>query len=151
MALASPQAARDEIFALLKAAWDLSAETLTVMRGYNGTDFDRPQARGTGSEATPWMFAVIQHLPAETANANLGPAGSRRFNYGGVLIVQHFGPATDGLQKCHKLARVTKEATEGAKTAGGVFFRRVSVQEQPRDGDWGRVDVVAPFEYDTVR
>lgn len=143
--------ARDELFAMLKAAWDLSAglaiggdTPLVLWQGQENEP--RPPAD------QPYARATVLH--SDRNQASLAGADSlRRYDNTGVVIVQCFGPLTGGkgMTTAEALALIAKNAYEGKSSPGGIWFRRCRTNEiGPSDG-WYQINAVAEFTYDEVR
>lgn len=136
----TPSQARDEIFAVLKAAWDPTGYIMhwQDVRAQRDTDQD------------PFAAAFIQHADGFQSTL-VGSVGSREFTRLGFVTVQIFTPAGQGLQETYELAKVVSDAFEGISTPGGVWFRNVRLNEVGQDGEFYQLNVIANFRYTETR
>lgn len=141
MTVASTTVARDEIYAVLKTAWD--AQTPPVPPMIYPDTIGEPPATGA------WARATIRHAFDE--QASFAELGSRRYTSSGILIVQIFAQVALGYATLDPLIDVVKNAFRGATTPGGIWFRNARVVEVGRDGPWEQVNVLADFEYDQIQ
>ena len=132
--------ARDAILALLKAA--LVAETtLTICYADTTT---QPPAAVTSS----WMRVAVKH--ASGARATLGP--SAKHTQTGVLFVELYTPAGEGLRTADRIAGLVADAYTGKTTdQGGISFYDVAVKEIGTDEGWTHTNIDVQFEYQLVR
>lgn len=150
MPVDSEETAYDEMMALVKTTWDAGADTSGATLLWEGVAGERPTAPETGKPGTvePWGWAQFRH--DDGGLAAFGPSGAKRYRRLGLLTVQVYAPLTDGLTKAQKIARILETGLEGARTAGGVVFRRVRPDEVGRDGPWFHLNVVADVEYHII-
>lgn len=134
------QEARDEIFDVFKAAWDVT--------GYP-VHWEEVRKQRSGDE-TPWAVVTFQHAAGFQATLS-GAQGARTFARLGFVTVQIFTPNGKGLQDAYDLAKVVSDAFEGTATPGGVWFRNVRLNEVGRDGEFFQLNVVVEFRYDEVK
>lgn len=134
------QQARDEIFDVLKAAWDTTGYLI---------HWEEVRKQRSKQEA-PWAVATFQHTTGFQSTLS-GVVGSRTFTRLGFLTVQVFTPNGKGLQDAYDLAKVVSDAFEGTATPGGVWFRNVRLNEVGRDGEFFQLNVVVEFRYDEVK
>jgi len=136
----------DEILTVVQAAWT------TV----GGQDSSRLKYENVGTKSLPptgqsaWARVVLRHTESRQATLS-GAQGSRTFRRNGVLTVQVFSPTGRGIIGTSDLDTIIRDAYEGTTTSGGVEFRNVTINEVGQDGDFFQVNVVARFEYDTIR
>lgn len=128
--------ARDEMLAVLKAAWDATAVPSNM--SYPDKPFEPPD-----NEA--WGRVTIRHANGQQRTFS---AAMRQLRYArtGTLWVQVFAPAGDGNVTAYGLAETVVNAYQGAR--GTVWYRNVRMREQGADGAFSRVDVLADFTYD---
>jgi hypothetical protein len=77
--------------------------------------------------------------------------GRRRWERTGLVTVQIFVPAGEGLSEAYSLAKTVADAYEGTTTASGVWFRNVRVNEVGADGAWFQVNALIEFIYDEIK
>jgi hypothetical protein len=130
--------ARDEILALVHTVAD--AQTPDVLVVYDDVQEDKPS--GTAS----WLRAVVRHNAG--TRCTLGPGG--RHTQSGILFVQIFTPAGEGLAANDTLATALEAVFRGQSTDGGVVFRDVVTREIGQDGPWFQSNLYVDFEYDLV-
>jgi hypothetical protein len=93
----------------------------------------------------------VKHTTAR--QVTFGSPGGRRFrNFGFVNVEIYSVAGLDGLTTGDARSQVAKDAFEGVSTAADeIEFRNVRIVEIGADGPWDRVDVIADFEYDTIK
>jgi hypothetical protein len=142
-------AARDAINAQFKTAWDAGTAPLNA-----GTPF---AIYWDGAESTTlppgdktWARVTIRHNTG--SQQTFGPTGGRSFNRLGVIIVQVFVPAQEGLTLADVLATIVRSAFEGkhATADSGVWFHHARVNEVGPDGPWYQVNVLVEFVYEEL-
>jgi|SRR5688572_14082970 len=144
--------ARDEMFALFKAAWDANT---TAIAGYV------PEVRWQGKELTTkpdrskyWARVSLQSVleqQATLSNCVIEP-GKKKYESAGLIFVQVFAPkaiatAYDTLQK---LAIVARDAYRGKTTPGNVWFRNVRINTLEPEELFYRLNVVGEYEFDEI-
>lgn len=149
---ASYTEARDQMFALVTAAWN--AETAAVA-GYV------PELRYFGTpnptppDATKHWAQVATRNAVREHSAFVGNTPGptlRQHTTFGVLTFAINSPLSDmqayavGLELCG----VVQTALTNAQTAGGVFFRNVTVKELAADSKSYRFTVTAEYQFDSV-
>lgn len=153
MPVASVTVARDEILARLKAALDASDFSgITVV-------YDDAKNRQPGDEkdpakvpgGKPWLRVGVRH--SDGVQASLGSVnGKRRQEMSGLVFVQAFTPAGDGLKESDRLVEVILDAYRtGGATASGVQFRSARFAEIGKDGAWHQTNCLVDFLYDQIR
>lgn len=145
MTCESPSEARYDIYDLIVAAW-----------GDEGPiDFeDKPRNPNSNpippKTAVPWLRVKVQHTYGQQATL-ANEIGARRFRKSGIVLLQIFTPLGSSLREPDRLGILLNNALEGASTPHDVFLRNVRMNEIGSDGHWFQVNVVADFEYDSVR
>lgn len=148
--------ARDEMFALFKAAWDANA---TALVGYipevrwQGREIATPNA-GKPDNSKFWARVSIQSVleqQATLSNCVVEP-GKKKYESSGLIFVQLFGPksratAYDDLQK---LAIVARDAYRSKVTPGQVWFRNVRINTLQPEELFYRLNVVGEYEFDEI-
>lgn len=137
----SYRAARDEISDAFTDAWRLANPTFPIVY---------EDAPAPSRSALPWARLTIRHNRGEQ-EAMANPLGNRLFFRDGVVTVQIFTPAGEGLTRSYDLAKVAADAFEGRATPGGVWFRSVRIREIGPDGNWYQINVVADFQYNEAK
>ena len=129
--------ARDDILALLKAAAVYQSTALTII--YDDSKVDRPN---TGT----WLRANVKH--GRGSRAAIGPGAIHTQE--GILFVQIFTEAGNGLAHNDAIAKLIEDAFRGKYSEHGVVFRDVVTKEIGQDGIWFQSNVEVDFEYDLV-
>lgn len=132
--------AREDMFALVKQAWD----TTGYLMGWP----DVPNDNIPPSAQEPWARTTLRH---SSGGQRAFGDSRRRYERGGVLIVQVFAPRGDGLSRAYQLAKIVADVLEGQATPRGVWFRNVRIAEGGADGNFSQVSVLADFTYDEVK
>jgi len=130
--------ARDEILALVDAVAD--AQTPDVLVVYDDVQEVKP------ASTVSWFRAVVRHNAG--TRCTLGPGG--RHTQRGILFVQIFTTAGEGLAANDTFATALEAAFRGHSTDGGVVFRDVVTREIGQDGPWFQSNMNVEFEYDLV-
>jgi len=133
-----------EILALFKTVWDTTGHGARVKYDNVGKSSLPP------SGTDPWARVALRHTTAGQASLS-GSLGTQRFERKGVLAIQIFEPSGKGLSGATDLPKIVQDAYEGVRTANGVWFRDVVVNEIGVSGDFFQTNVVALFEYDEVK
>lgn len=132
--------ARDEIFSVIKTAWD----TTGFLMAWPDKDFEKPTGRD------PWARTTLRHTDGNQstlANHN----GLQRFKRDGVLTIQIFTPIGEGLSRSYDLSKIISDALEGTTTTKGVWFRNVRLNEIGSDAPWFQVNVNSDFSYEELK
>ncbi len=130
--------ARDEIFALLKTAWDTTGFPIK----WPGIKFSKPEPSATYAEV------IFHHLAGGQVAFGSGVSMWRR---AGSLLFRVNTPMGEGFTDTYSLAKVITDAIEGNATQGGVWFRETSIREGDEVGGYDRVTVETIFEYTEVK
>lgn len=156
MPIATVRQARDEIMARLKAALDASSFSgITVI--YDDAEEDVPLDDPTNTPpppdapaGQPWLRAGLRHTDGR--NASLGGInGKKRHEMSGLVYVQVFTPAGDGLKKSYDIVQVVLDAfRSGGATAGGIQFQRARFREIGKSGAFHQTNCLSDFLYDQI-
>jgi Bacteriophage related domain of unknown function len=132
--------ARDQMFAVFKAAWDTTPVPTNVVYP------DKASQVIPAGQA----YARLSVRHADGHQSSLGGAmGAKRYTQTGTLWVQVFAPVGDGLVTAYALAQTVVNAYRTAR--GTVWFRNVRMQEVGNAGAFEQINVLATFNYDDVR
>ncbi len=143
MPVADMNAAREIMQDTIHTAWIAQAEPVPPML-YDNKKGEKP------ADGDPYAKTFIRHVDA--GQVTFGGPGSRRFRKVGVITVQVFEPYGEGLTSSDQRAKIVSDALEGVSTAPDeVIFRNVRVVEVGLTGGWFQYNVVAEFEYDTIK
>lgn len=140
----TPKQAVDEILALLKEKLDEEApQVLVLWPNVRQEPPSDPDALGDPSE---WARVTVEHIDGnqESLADHLGRV---KFFKTGIVSISFFVPLGRGVSRATELANIGLTAYEGVRTSGGVWFRRVHLQEAGPSGSWFQVNVFATFEY----
>lgn len=145
MPFSYPSDARDAIASHFTDAWNAQAAPVPELR------YQDKYYTGLPAGTATWARLTIIHNLGQ--QVTLGAVGNRRFRRFGIVTVQIFTPAGDGLTRADAMVKIAMDALEGATTDGGdtVDFRRARFNEVGEDGPWHQTNVTAEFEYDAVR
>jgi hypothetical protein len=145
MTCESPSEARDDVYTLIVNAWGDEGPVDYEDKPRNPNDDPIPP-----KEQQPWIRIKMEHtFGRQVTLAN--EIGQRRFRKFGVITVQLFCPLGSSLREPERLGILLNNALEGASTPHDVLFRNVRMNEEGSDGHWFQVNVIADFEYDSVR
>ncbi len=130
----------DVILGLFKTVWDTSGHIAL----YENVAGDIPTA------VAPWARVTLRNVDGRQGSL-AGALGVQRFDRDGLLTVQIFVPAGEGLSEAHTLSKIVADAYEGVAGDNGIWFRNVRVNEIGPDGDWFQTNVLVDFTYDEIK
>lgn len=136
--------ARDEIYTMLKTAWDAMSDDYPLR--FQGMAEADPSSQVTDHHPPAWARASIHHT-----DMGDDALGGRLFYRRGLLMVELFTPRFDGLSTLDTLSQVVISAFQGQKSPSGIWFREVTFTETDSDGVYATGQVRARFEYNEVR
>ncbi len=97
-------------------------------------------------DATVWARLVVRQVAR--SQESLGGIGRRKFESGGVVIVQCFSPLDDGVDEADTLAEVARAIFEGKTLLPeNIRFTSSVVLEIGPTEDWYQINVEAFFTY----
>lgn len=139
--------ATDEVFGLLKTAWDADATTTGI-----GLYYDNVKTPTPGDDATqpakplPWARATLRHLDSPIE----GKGGdTAKYLTEALLTIQIFTPYGDGGELWRAIVKVLQAAIRGASIpAKALWFSNVRALERGQDRVWFRVDFQATVTYE---
>lgn len=142
-------AAVDRILTIIRAKWltDAAALNGAVLPELVFEDLQKDLKPAMPKDETKaWARVTIRHQGGMAT-----AIGNRKFRRTGMVWVQCFVPATDGLARtvAQALAALAQEAYESA--TGEVSFKNATVAEKNPDGLFARADCTADFWWDQVR
>lgn len=130
--------ARDEIFTLIKTAWDTTGFPIK----WPGVKFDKPEP------ASVWAEVIFHHLAG--GQQGFG-SGVNMWKRAGSMLVRVYCPMGEGFTLAYRNAKVIADAIEGNATPGGVWFRDTSIREGDEVGEYELVTVETIFHYTEVK
>ncbi len=100
---------------------------------------------------TPWARMVVRHNAG--TQDSLGPAGNRRFDRLGSLLVQVFTPLQEGTRQSKELTQTVIEGFEGTSITGTtICFNDVIAREVGSSDDvWYMAVIEITFRYTEIR
>jgi len=134
-----------EILGLFRTAW-LGAGQSDARVKYDNVG----KASVPPSGNVPWARVVLRHTTAKQASLS-GPSGTRRFERNGILVIQIFVPSGKGLAEAVDIPKIVQDAYEGKTTAGGAWFKDVTINEVGPDGAFYQTNIIVLFEYDEIK
>lgn len=149
--MATPDAARSSIYLAVKTAWDAGASTTGKTLIYENTTANIPPDE-VGTTGEPDIWGAVRVLSSNSRVQSLiGAEGVRRYRRVGVVVVELYTPAGNGLVSAGAVVKVVLDGLEGQTTANGVYFRDADVREEGVSGPWFLTVVTVNFEYDEVK
>ncbi len=144
--------ATDEILAVFNTVMKLNSATLIgYMLDIRWPGIIEP-SKPDGSKF--WARASIQTVasPQSSLSTCVEEPYQRRYTTNGLLFIQFFCPLSlaTSMTQGRKLAIVSQNAYRGKKTAGGVWFKNVRINELPPEALFHRFNVVSEFEFDEL-
>lgn len=103
-------------------------------------------SKKTKPSSGTWLRASIRH--GTGSRAAIGPEALHTQN--GILFVQIFTEAGNGLVANDAIAKLVENAFRGKRSEHGVVFRDIVTKEIGQDGIWFQSNVEVEFEYDLV-
>ena len=153
MPVATVRNARNEILARLKAAFDASDyAAITVVYAAARQDHLAADASPpVPPPGKPGLRVGVRH--PDGTQVSLGSMnGKRRQEMSGLVFVQVFTPAGDGLKQSDEIVEVVLDAYRtGGATPSGIQFRSARFAEIGKDGAWHQTNCLVDFLYDQIR
>lgn len=147
--IANPSQAIDEMFTMIKEAWDLSPYTLNYDIVWGNVAADYNGQNDLHGNPIPWMHVQCLHESSKKVSLK-GPAGSRFQNTGTLICNVHVAEGKGAIH-AHPLIQVVSDAFQGKASPNGVWFRRPQVTDIGFLGTWYIVSFNTTFLYDLVR
>ena len=107
----------DAILTIFKTAWDANATNPTLVDYQNVTPADGVKL--PPDDQLSWARVTVQHQDGSQGSLS-GALGTQRYDRDGLITIQVFGPAGEGLSEVHNLAKIAADAYEGATTSSGI-------------------------------
>jgi Bacteriophage related domain of unknown function len=130
--------ARDQIFAIINAAW---ADNGPVQ----WPDMVNPDIPPAGS----WIRVTLRHQTGEQVSLSDASA-KKRWSRVGTVWIQVFTLPGDGGELNYQLSHTMATAFEGVATSGGIWFRNVRLNEIGPSNGYTQSNVLVEFEYDEI-
>lgn len=134
--------ARDQIYALYKAAMDANASSTKII--YDDAKGDTPDG------PTSWARISVRHTSGGQSTISR-QSGISRYTRTGTVYVNLFETPGAGLNTLDPLAKIALDAFEGKTTVGNVWFTKAQVRELGIVNGWYQVNVLINFSYDEVK
>ena len=144
MPFATKTLARDAILGLFTTAWVAQPPPVPLLL-YDDVKQDTPK------DGSPWARIQVKHNTGFQATLS-GETGNKRFTHEGLITVQIFTKYGSGLKINDIHSQIAIEVFQGKRTAiEGVHFINVRSEEIGQSGDWYQTNVIAEFNYDTIK
>lgn len=103
---------------------------------------------GKTTPVKPWArIGIKDNLRTQET---IGGVGQRRFDNNGIVIVELYTPAWDGLTLAHTLAPLIRNVFEGINV-GALWFRNTRTNPVGPDGFWFHTNVISEFEWQELK
>lgn len=136
--MASLNQARERIYQHFATAWG-STSAFT----FENEKFAPPSGAA-------WVRLSVRHRVR--GQETLGPAGNRKFESFGAVIVQVFTPLDNGTAAADTLAELVRTTFEGkVLLPEHIRVYAVGVREVGPSDEWHQVNVEAEFQYDETK
>lgn len=145
----STSQAVDEMFTMLKDAWETNSETalIPIMWGNVAHDYQgQPDIFGN---QLPFLHVQALHTPSR--QVSLGGSMGSRFEHTGSLVASLRYPEGKGTVLAHDLISVAGDAFMGKRSPGGVWFRNPGYSDIGTDRTWYVITMTTTFVYDLIR
>lgn len=149
--MTTPALARIDMYQAVKTAWDAGVATTGKVLVFDNITKDIPTDEVGATGDPPLWGAVKVENNLSQASSLRGDGNLRRFRRGGLLFVELYTPAGNGLSSADEAVKVVLDGTEGQTTANGVYFRNAQVREEGVSGPWFLTVIAVEFEYDEVK
>lgn len=140
--------ARDDIYSLLKTAWDSGSKNIAgeIPKIY----WDGVNVPKSPDPSSYFAIAEIKHNPASNHMLAVDGVSRSRVEFFGVVTVAIRAPVKKGnaAQKAVQLGRLVLTAFTGRVSSNRVWFRNPAVIEAGVSDHWFQVNVVIDFTYD---
>lgn len=135
----------DQMFELFKTDWD--ANTTSIV-GYV-PEVRWPNVEEPEIPPKDLYWARVNQMTVSESQLAFCETVEKVYNPMGLIIVQLFCPKsnTESSTKGRELSMIVKKAYRGKKTAGGVWFRNVRIEEMKVEMNFYRFNIVAEYEY----
>lgn len=143
MPVADIAEARDLVMGLFKTKWSAQAPPVPIV-GYQ----DKKTPGIPPADGSEYVEAEIQHM--DDRPAGIGDTGRKRFRAFARLIVDIRTPFGDGLTRSDQLVKIIQSFRGSTTAPDRVQFRRVTVGESGKDGNYYKVRMFVYFDYDEV-
>lgn len=111
---------------------------------YPNTATAVPTSPGT---AASWARVTVQHSKGRQRSI---PTQNQHYNQVGVLTIQLFQPSGRGIGS-NTAIQPLLDALINAAPLGALFFKNVTPIEVGTSGPWFATNILAEFDYDTIR
>lgn len=135
--------ARDDIFALIKTAWDSVGFADNMI--WPDVSENIPIASGE-----PWARTTFNITDRRQASLH-NDGGLVRYGTIGFTTIQIFTPIGDGQVQNITIGQTMLDGLEGKSTPNGVWFRNVRYNQVGASGDFLQANVITEFSFDEVK
>ncbi len=142
--------ARDDIYTLLKAAWDAGGPTSGKTLLYENID-GKPDGSPQGTKKDPAVWAACRIRHNISQERTLRGDQGRSIEKFGILLIRIYTAAGEGLVVADAVVKIVSDAFIGVRSTNGVVFRAPTPSEQGNDGPWFQTNVTIPFEYNEIK
>jgi hypothetical protein len=144
MTVSNPMEAYGDVYQLLVDAWENAGPIEFWDKPVNPNDPIPPK------DGRPWMRIKMKQTGGFQATL-ANEVGQRRFRKTGFVLIQLFTPLGTSLRDPSNLGILLNNALEGASTPHDVLLRNVRMEPIGSDGHWFQTQIMADFEYDSLR
>lgn len=154
MTFYSPQAARKEMFALVKTCWD--AGTPAIVGSIPEIRYEGLEESALPGASKFWMRASTTDVSTRQKGFR-NPDGAGRsepvYEVYGFITLQIFAPmkGPQVWSKGELLSEVGQRMFMASETGGGVWFRNPRIQKLSNDGTWYRWNVLADYQFSQLK
>lgn len=141
--------ATDAMFAQFNTTWQADAASIV---GYVPSVFWPGDNEPTEKPSQFWARVSRENV-TDIQSTLTDADSSTRYTVSGLLTVQLFAPLNivGSWSKLMNLAILVQNTFRGTSTINGIWFRRVTVKELPKESKYFRFHVVTQYSYDEVR
>lgn len=147
--------AKDEMFAMFKAAWDTVATGGSAILSYVPPVYYHGVQKTTTPEADKY-FAIMEMIVVDRSQATLAinvvNVGDRMYNNRGLLRLQVMCPLSDAenSDKGLRLGMVARDAFDGKRSPCGVLFRNAKVEPSLSTEVFSKHIMTVQYEYNEI-
>lgn len=147
--ISDPEQAEDEIYTMLREAWEAGYETLNIPIVWGNVAHDIQGAPDAHGSPEYFLEAKVLHETGRTTSLR-GPNGSRQEQQGTVFC-KLYGPEGESTGTLMRLINIAGNAYMGTKSPNGVWFRNPQYTTIGSDRTWFVVAMTTTFIYDLIR
>ena len=142
--------ALDEMFTMLKDAWEQSYLTLEIPIVWGNVAHNIQGAPDLFGNQTPFLHVQALHSSGRTASLR-GSRGQKHEKSGTLIAAYRFPEGGGGNADALDVIGIIEEAFMGKRSPNGVWFRNTQTSDVGTDRTWYVMTMTTNFLYDLIR